>query len=239
MQRRADAIAAKTGSLLEREEGLAVELGGSAELLRTDAETQHLYFDAVRGVRPPSSSSSSRRRQGGGTSTTSSVASWRRSGPPWWRGTSTRASSAPTATVAALGERAPQPRIHVDAAEVVYVYPFTLNVAGAGDDHDERQDPEPDEDDLVDRSLKEARGWQLGRQGLYPVDVHTLQLTHVWGRADSLEPLYGGVSVQLPTVSVTTTADEVIDYTAEVRVSGLGNTTCAFTRAWRTRTCTR
>jgi hypothetical protein len=225
MQRRADALAAATGSLLERENGLAVELGGSAELLRTDAETQHLYFDAVRGVAASVLEFLEQEASARGDFDDVIRGLVETERAPAVAGDVYQSElRAHRATVAALGERAPQPRIHVDAAEVVYVYPFTLNVAGAGDDyHNERQGRETAEDDLVERSLKEARGWQLGRRGLYPVDVHTLQLTHVWGRAESLEPLYGGVSVRLPTVSVTTTADEMIDYTAEVRVSRLGN----------------
>jgi GNAT superfamily N-acetyltransferase len=113
-------------------------------------------------------------------------------------------------TLEALRDAETRPRLRVDRADLVYIYPFAL----------ERFDP-GGVDGLVNATL-----WFKGF-GAEPigVEVHALHLTDLWTNPDreESEPGYGGAKIELPSVKVTTTADNELEFDVEVRLSRLGN----------------
>lgn len=204
-------IVARTDSML----GAAGEgdLAEPARLLRADAETQRLYFGAVGEVADAVLEFLVAGKPGPGPfgKTIDTLRDVEQHDAV--RGDVYESElRAHRATLTALDGRAPDPRIWVDAAEVVYLYPFALGaefVDGAA---------------VVDRARLAGDVWELG-DGIVPLSVQELLLTDVWERAGSEQPLYSGVTLTLPNVSVTPTAGE--EYTfeceAEVRLSMLGN----------------
>jgi hypothetical protein len=120
------------------------------------------------------------------------------------------------AALLALQESAQRPHLRVDAAEVVYVYPFALRWRGADS---------PRHDDAVARTLADdAVVRALAQEGITPAVAHELDINDVWERVDVVEAGYAGAAIDLPPVSVLTTGDDVpLEFTAEARLSRLGN----------------
>lgn len=123
----------------------------------------------------------------------------------------------------ALNEHAREPHLLVDSAEVTYLYPFALR----------GRSTTLEAATTVARALGDAFAEAL-TGGIGPVSVRELDLNDLWdagggespggGTQDPRdEPGYSGVSIALPPIRVTTTADEELDFTAEVRLSRLGN----------------
>jgi len=119
------------------------------------------------------------------------------------------------ASLVALKESAARPHLRIDAAEVVYVYPFALRWPA----------PEPDHDAAVLRTLADdAVVVMLAENGITPAIAHELDINDVWERVDVDEKGYAGAAIDLPPLSVLTTGDDVpLGFTAEVRISRLGN----------------
>lgn len=125
----------------------------------------------------------------------------------------------------ALSEHAREPHLLVDDAEVTYLYPFALRGRTT------TLDPAT----TVALALGDAFAERLTDSGIGPASVRELDLNDLWdaGGGESLgdgtqdprddEPSYSGVSIELPPIKVTTTAAEEVDFTAEVRLSRLGN----------------
>lgn len=120
-------------------------------------------------------------------------------------------------TLAALAETAERPRLHLDKAKLVYVYPFTVRVkdgqtaaaaaviSRAREVIEETHPPPP-----------------LGR--VVPVSLTALNLSDVWHSTDPHGRKYRGVSLRLPDLHVVTTAGEPIGpFRSELRLSELGN----------------
>ncbi|HET9507094.1 MAG TPA: hypothetical protein VFO81_04050, partial [Gaiellaceae bacterium] len=125
----------------------------------------------------------------------------------------------------ALSEHAREPHLVVDDAEVTYLYPFALRGRRSA----------LDAATTVARALGDDFADALTDPGLAPVSVRELDLNDLWhaGGGESPgggledprddEPGYSGVSIELPPITVTTTAFEELHFTAEVRLSRLGN----------------
>jgi hypothetical protein len=115
-------------------------------------------------------------------------------------------------TITELLAAVDRPRLHVDQAELVYVYPFAL-------DRDRPVDP----DELVHAQVV------LDAVTSEPIEVHALQVNDLWGQPDraEYEAGYGGAFIELPPLEVTTTArdakERTIPFQVEVRLSRLGN----------------
>ena len=113
------------------------------------------------------------------------------------------------ATLTALRDRADEPCLQIDDAELIYVYPFAL--AGI------------DAKAAVERTLGNEVVEALGALGLGSLEAHTLELNDIWEPRDAREPGYSGVSIELPSITVTTTAPDQFVVDAEARLSSLGN----------------
>jgi hypothetical protein len=215
MGRRARGVVTQTAAVLEREESLA---GGHAELreiVREDADIQHRYFLAVQEVadavleflESDGRDSTALEHAIAALGETEQDASIQED----VYGTELRAHRA---TLGALRDHAALPRIRIDDANVVYLYPFALPATG---------------DDVVAQTLAEASDWRFGHAELRPTNVQKLGLTDMWARPGSA-PSYTGVSIELPPVTVITTAEHdpdrpefPIDCDCEIRLSRLGN----------------
>ena len=121
-------------------------------------------------------------------------------------------------TLKALADRVEKPRLLIDEAELVYVYPFALEGIEAGAAVE-----------LLLRAafVPEAAGFPL-------LKVGELERNDIWDRPNVTEDeRYSGASIQLPSFTVTTTAHEFLGpdahsrtlvlFDAEVRLSRLGN----------------
>ena len=202
-------IVERTGAMLDA----PADPAEPARLLRSDAETQRLYFGAVGEVADSVLEFLIEGKPGpgpfGGT-----IESLRRAEEhEAVRGDVYESElRAHRATLSALDDRAPDPRIWIDAAEVVYLYPFAFG-GRFGDAHE-----------VVKRARLAGEAWELA-DGIAPLSVEQLYLTDVWERPGEERPMYAGATLTLPSVSVTPTAGE--EYTfeceVEVRLSELGN----------------
>ena len=128
------------------------------------------------------------------------------------------------ASLQALREKADEPRLRIDAAEVVYIYPFALDFA-------------PDDvaaTAAVERTLRGDVTKALDKAGFGPARHRNLALNDLWDRGDRDRPGYSGASVELPRITVETTAhgwiedhypgyEALLSFSVEVRLSRLGN----------------
>ena len=103
------------------------------------------------------------------------------------------------ATLEALKAHADRRQLWIDAAEVVYVYPFTLRGIS------------PEE--TVDRALRGRITDRLERDKVRfrPAKAQNLELNDLWERAGRHEPGYSGACVALPKIRVETTAYEWLE----------------------------
>ncbi|MEA2419154.1 MAG: hypothetical protein QOE60_1360 [Thermoleophilaceae bacterium] len=220
MQERAAEIVKRTNSMLDGSNGR--ELAQPVGLLRADAETQKVYFGAVRDTAAAVLAFLMREEPGPGNFDTVIDDLLEAEGDPAVHGDVFESElRAHRVTLSALQEAAPKPRLAIDSAEIVYIYPFALR--GKGD--------EPDT--VIRRALDEGEGWELGPNRIKPGRPLPLEVTSVWERPGSDEPKHGGAALPLPDLSVTPTADVAFspetggDYTfdcqAELRLSRLGN----------------
>jgi hypothetical protein len=124
------------------------------------------------------------------------------------------------ASLQALRDNADEPQLRIDAAEIVYLYPFALDGVAATA--------------AVERTLRGDATTALGAAGLGPAYHQSLALNDLWDRADRDEPGYSGASIELPKITVETTAhdwiedhypgyDPLLSFSVEVRLSRLGN----------------
>jgi hypothetical protein len=199
---KAGRVAARMGHLLEQLRELGTDSDERAKLMREDAEAQGGYFDEVSKtaaavlclVDPDAAPDIVVPEEGDADLRSDVYASELR---------------AHRATLAALRKAESQPRLHVDRAELVYVYPFALDLFDTGE---------------IARRMGETIS--LAALGSNDLEVHELQLTDLWRRLDraDFESGYGGASIALPPIRVKTTGDDVeLEFDAEVRLSRLGN----------------
>jgi hypothetical protein len=123
------------------------------------------------------------------------------------------------ASLQALSEHAGDPRLQVDAADLVYVYPFALDGIEA--------------EDAVRRAVGGGVTRALEDAGFGPAHHGVMAVNDLWDRGDSGERGYSGASVELPDITVETTAqqwleehyrgDFLLRLRVEVRMSSLGN----------------
>jgi hypothetical protein len=123
------------------------------------------------------------------------------------------------ASLQALSEHADDPRLRVDAADLVYVYPFTLDGIEAKD--------------AVARAVRGDVTKALEDAGFGPAHHGVMAVNDLWDRGDSGERGYSGESIELPEITVETTAHRWLEehypgdfrlrFLVEARMSSLGN----------------
>jgi hypothetical protein len=197
--------------------------GGPRELLRTDAEVTGIYFRNVRDLADAVSEmidhvEAGEPEKGRFDEVVESLREAERA--PAIRGDVYQSElRTHLATARALNGSLREPWIRIGVAELVYVYPFAIEGAT------------PEE--TIARAETEALGWALG-PGVTPAEVAPTRLSDRWEHADPPPRTHGGVSIHLPPVQVETTAHrplrehwnidlELLEFTAEVRLSRLGN----------------
>jgi hypothetical protein len=130
------------------------------------------------------------------------------------------------ASLKALSETADKPRLRIDAAEVVYVYPFALGFPFALGSVSPAA--------AVEQTLRGDVTTALEAAGFAPAYHRPLALNDLWDRSDRHESGYSGASVELPRITVQTTAhgwieehypwyEALLTFHVEVRLSRLGN----------------
>jgi len=121
-------------------------------------------------------------------------------------------------TLQRLIDLADEKWLRIDDAEIVYIYPFAFA---------DSVDPiELMENALLRGETLKVRVQASGNEHELPVNLEPTELTDLWmprplDQPD--QPGYGGMSLHLPDVRVTSTAGIDIDFDAEVRFSNLGN----------------
>jgi hypothetical protein len=130
------------------------------------------------------------------------------------------------ASLAALGEHAGEPRLRVDAAKLVYLYPFTLQFPYTLKGMGAEETVQSAKDKVVEYALEEA--------GFKDASTRVREVDDIWDREGRAEPGYAGVSIALPSITVVSTADAWLEddrdkaeakvtFNVEVRLSRLGN----------------
>jgi hypothetical protein len=206
---RARSVADKLESVLEREQTLGDALDGPRRVVRADAETAHRYFDVVAEV-ANAVSDFLEQEAPGETHRFDAVLSKLEAdlaGDVY-----ESELRAHRAAVSALRDSAERPWLRIDAAELTYVYPFTL-------DHGEY-----DDEQLVERARGDAVIDALAAIGLTPATAHELDVDDLWESTVD-EQGYSGTAIELPEVSVEPTAgaEWTLTFDAQVRLSRLGN----------------
>ncbi len=210
---KAGSVAGMMKGLLGRLEELGAAGDPRAEILRDDAEAQRGYFDAVsamaaatEGLVDPSQRARPSVQEALG------VVECAEADDDPRRDVYRSELRAHRAALAALHDVESRPRLHVEHAEFVYLYPFAL---------------EPFDPLRID--IRIHRLISLPNLCAKDLELHDLRLTDLWRRParPGAESGYGGVSIWLPQVRVTTTArraeDKELRFEAEVRLSRLGN----------------
>ncbi len=109
----------------------------------------------------------------------------------------------------ALRDHSAAPRLRVDEADIVYLYPFALDGIGAAE--------------AVGRALAGDTDKAFVSLGLGTVSARQLSLNDLWVREDTTEEGYSGATIELPRIMVETTGGDRLEFTSEVRLSRLGN----------------
>jgi hypothetical protein len=140
--------------------------------------------------------------------------------------------------VEALRDRAENPHVQINAAGVTYVYPFALEAREKADARAADVPALLDGNATVTQASAGDFAEKLTAAGIRPLGVRKLDLNDLWDplagepgeagtpdRRDGTEFGYSGASIELPPISVTTTAtgEPPLEFTAEVRLSRLGN----------------
>ncbi|HEX8051394.1 MAG TPA: hypothetical protein VF517_00255 [Thermoleophilaceae bacterium] len=115
--------------------------------------------------------------------------------------------------LAALEDAATLPRVWVDDADVVYLYPFAF------------EDQTEESLDALLARLDESWSPELGPKRIRPLSVERPLLTNVWEQPGAAEPMYRVVEIRLPDVTVIPTAGEMWKFDCQValRLSRIGN----------------
>ena len=205
---RAGSIAELLEDVLARERGLASGLGGARNVVRADAETGHEYFHAVSKVADAVLSFVCQPEPAPTDcfdEALAALASTTKAGYVY-----ERELRAYHATLEALRESAAKPRLLVDEAELVYIYPFALDGV------------EPKA--AVARALHGKLNRAFEDLGLGEVAASELAVNDLWVNHNRAEGGYSGASIELPEIIVEPTGgDDPLVFTAEVRLSRLGN----------------
>jgi hypothetical protein len=205
MGTRARDVVKRLDALLEQERALDDNLHDLREVLRNDAATSRRYFDTIATVADAVRAFVTQEAPGPlGFDFALNALSIALEGDVY-----ESELRAHYASLKALSDCAGKPRLRIDDAEVVYVYPFALRGV--------------DGDEAVARALAGQLTEALGKLGLGAPKAHKLELNDLWEHRDALEPGYSGVSIELPRIAVTTTAPDEFEVDAEVRLSRLGN----------------
>ena len=120
------------------------------------------------------------------------------------------------ASLEGLRDSAGEPSLQVEAAELVYVYPFALKGGGG---------KELRAAEIVARALDGTIVEKLHEKGFRSAKARELELNDLWESPDARAVGYSGASIELAPIAVTPTGDEneQLDFDAEVRLSRLGN----------------
>jgi ribosomal protein S18 acetylase RimI-like enzyme len=205
---RATSIAELLDDVLARERELAPGLGGARDVVRSDAETGREYFDAVSKVAAavysfvgqPSPAPTDCFDEA-----LVALASTSKAGDVY-----ESELRAYRATLECLRACAAEPRLLVDEAELVYLYPFALDAV------------EPKA--VVARALHGELNGAFVKLGLGAVVAYELEVNDLWVSHARADGGYSGASIELPEISVEPTGGGgEIPFTAEVRLSRLGN----------------
>jgi GNAT superfamily N-acetyltransferase len=113
------------------------------------------------------------------------------------------------ATLERLRDCAAKPRLLVDTAELVYLYPFAL----------EGIEPTSVVARTLDGDLDEA----FEKLDLGPVEAHELEVNDLWVSHARPDAFYSGAYIELPELSVKTTGGDELQFAVELRLSRLGN----------------
>ena len=210
---RARAIVSTLDELLAEKPTPDAGLDGARRLVRADAETARRYFRMIGEIADVLSSFADQEEPGEVAELARVVTRLDGSLESDVYESELRAHRA---ALKALGRAVSLPRLNVDEAELVYVYPFALEGVDA--------------DEAVACALGGAVVGPLVERGLDAASAHALEVNDLWDpylRGDS-DRGYSGASIDLPELSVKTTAHEYIEfpllqYTADVRLSRLGN----------------
>ena len=210
---RARTIVATLDELLAEKPAPDAGLDGARRLVRADAETARRYFRTIGEIADVLSTFADQEEPGEVAELARVVTRLDGSLEGDVFESELRAHRA---ALEALGRAASLPRLNVDKAELVYVYPFALEGVDAGE--------------AVARALGGAVAGPLAERGLGAASAHALEVNDLWDPylRDDSDRGYSGASIDLPELSVKTTAHEYIEfplleYTAEVRLSRLGN----------------
>ncbi|MBC6458380.1 hypothetical protein [Actinomadura sp. HBU206391] len=104
------------------------------------------------------------------------------------------------------------PRLELTEAGFIYVFPFAFDGVS----------PEQ-AGEAATRMWGDGHG-TAGLAGQVPYYARPSELSDIWYWGHRDRPSYGGVTIVLPALSITTTAGELIeDYRAEIRLNDLGN----------------
>lgn len=214
---RARAIVATLDELLTREPTPDAALDGARTLVRADAETARRYFEAIGEIAGVLSAFADQEEPDEVPELNRVVARLDGSLDGSLKGDVYESElRAHRAALEALGRAASLPRLNVDEAELVYIYPFALERIDGGE--------------AVARALGGAVVAALAQRGLDAASAHALEVNDLWDPypPDNSNQSYSGASIDLPELTVKTTAHEYIEFpllefTAEVRLSRLGN----------------
>jgi hypothetical protein len=210
---RARAIVATLDELLDAKAAPDAALDGVRRLVRADAETARRYFRAIGEIGDVLCAFADQQEPGEVAELARVVAQLDGSLEGDVYESELRAYRA---ALEALGRAASLPRLNVDEAELVYVYPFALEGVDPGE--------------AVGRALGGATVTPLAERGLAAAPPHALVVNDLWDPypREGSEQGYSGASIDLPQLNVKTTAHEYIDFpllefTSEIRLSRLGN----------------
>ncbi|HEX8645824.1 MAG TPA: hypothetical protein VF715_02910 [Thermoleophilaceae bacterium] len=199
--------------------------GGPLDLLRADAEVTGIYFKQVRDLANAVSEMIDHVEQGepekGRFDAVVGALREAERAPALHGDVYQSELRTHVATAQALNGSLREAWIRIGLAELVYVYPFALEGEGAA------------AAEVIERAEAGALSWILG-PGVTPADVGPTRLSDRWEHADPPERTHGGVSIHLPRIQVEPTALkpllehfeyelEMLEFTAEVRLSRLGN----------------
>jgi len=204
---RAKSIVGRLDDVLAREEQLAPGLDGAREVVRSDAATGRAYFDTI--AKAADAVLSFAVQSGPGRTDCFDEALAALNLPLAGGDVYESELRAHRATLESLRDCAAKPRLAVDAAELVYLYPFALDGV------------EPRA--VVARALQGELAGAFERLALGDVLAYELDVNDLWVSSAQTHGGYAGASIELPDISVTTTAGDELDFTAEVRLSRLGN----------------